>query len=66
MLAESLQHSLSEMAGDDFVKGMRMKGFELRRFSAGEIAPELLEARAYDLGTHCPSPNRNRNPDPNA
>lgn len=50
MLAESLQHSLSEMAGDDFVKGMRMKGFELRRFSAGEIAPELLEARAYDLG----------------
>jgi hypothetical protein len=50
MMAESLQHSLSEMAGDNFVRGMRMKGFELRRFSAGEIAPELLEARAYDLG----------------
>ena len=35
MMAESLRQTLGEMAGDGFVKGMRMKGFELRRFSAG-------------------------------
>ena len=29
---------------------MRMRKLELKKFSTGSIAPQLLAARAYDLG----------------
>ena len=49
MMADSLKEGLREMAEDDFI-GMRMRKLELRRFSTGSVAPQLLAARAYDLG----------------
>jgi hypothetical protein len=49
MMADSLKEGLREMVEDDFI-GMRMRKLELRRFSTGSVPPQLLAARAYDLG----------------
>ena len=49
MMADALREGLREMAEDDFIR-MRLRKLELRRFSTGGTPPQLLAARAYDLG----------------